>query len=119
MSDLNNDGKLDIAINNMQSASVVYENRTCNGRALAVTLRQSGTNPYAIGAQLRLISANHTQWEQIAVTRGYLSGNAPIAHFGIGTDSPTTLEIRWPDGALSTITTPDTQQLLTITRSTP
>jgi hypothetical protein len=118
-SDFNNDGQLDIAINNLQSASVVYENRTCGGNALVVELRQPGANPFAIGAQLRLISADTTQWEQIAITRGYLSGNAPFAHFGLGDHVPTQLQIRWPDGALSTVDTPDIQQHLTITRRTP
>jgi hypothetical protein len=119
MTDLNADGQLDIVVNNLQAPSVVYQNALCAGAALTVSLQQTGSNPQAIGAQLRLTSADITRWGTITTTRGYLSGDLPAAHFGLGADAPTLLTVRWPDGALSTINTIPPAGHLVIERSAP
>jgi hypothetical protein len=119
MTDLNNDGRLDIVVNNLQSPSIVYENQLCGGAALRVALHQPGTNPSAIGAQLRLSTATATRWATITNTRGYLSGDTPTVHYGLGTEVPTMLTIRWPDGLISSVPNPPVGTMLSIERSTP
>ncbi|MFM2307922.1 MAG: hypothetical protein RLY87_42, partial [Chloroflexota bacterium] len=119
MTDLNNDGRLDIVVNNLLSPSIVYENQLCGGTALRVVLRQSGTNPSAIGAQLRLTTDTAIRWGTITTTRGYVSGDAPVVQYGLGTEVPTSLTVRWPDGALSTLQNPPVGTTLTIERNTP
>jgi hypothetical protein len=119
MTDLNADGQLDIVVNNLQAPSVIYQNALCAGAALTVSLRQAGANPQAIGAQLRLTSGDITRWGTITTTRGYLSGDLPAVHFGLGADAPTLLAVRWPDGALSTIDTLPRAGHIVIERSAP
>jgi hypothetical protein len=119
MADLDNDGDLDIVVNNLRGPAQLFENRLCrSGEALLVDLRQPGTaNPFAIGAQVRLVTDQGTLLREVRVGSGYLSGDAPRIHFGIPRGAALQmLEIRWPDGALSRLDAPQPGTFFTIER---
>jgi enediyne biosynthesis protein E4 len=118
MADLNNNGRLDIVINNLMSPAILFENQLCGGSGLAVDLRwPASQNPYAIGAQLALHTDGGVYYRDVRTSSGYLSGDPARIHFGLpdGVASQT-LEIRWPDGAHSTISSLSTQTLVTVYR---
>jgi hypothetical protein len=118
MVDLNEDGKLDIVINNVRSPAMVLENRLCGGQALEVDLHWSGTNNLAaIGAQLSLQTSVGTLSRGVTASSGYLSGDSARVHFGLP-DGATVgqLRVRWPDGKISTLDAPQLQTLVTVTR---
>lgn len=98
--DLDNDGDLDVVINNINDTAFVYEN-TLNGsgRPLSVSFDGPKENPGGIGATLRIYSSGNQQYYEHYPTRGYLSTNDPRAHFGLGkTDQIDSLIVVWPDG---------------------
>lgn len=117
--DFDNDGDMDIVVNNLQSASVIYANQLCGGDSIQLELRQDGTNPFAVGAQVRVETDTGTDWQTVLLGRGYLSGATTRLHVGLGTRTVTAIEIRWPDGATSRITTPAPNHIYTIQRGTP
>jgi hypothetical protein len=119
VADFDNDGDLDVVVNNLQAASVVFENQLCTGDALTLSLHQPGTNSAAIGAQVRLVFTDSQIWEGVVSGRGYLSGDSLTLHFGLGSRTPHTLDIRWPDGQTSRIDHPPVNQHLSVTRSNP
>jgi len=109
LADLDDDGDLDIVVNNLRGPARLFENQLCRGgAALLVDLRQPGTaNPFAIGAQVQLVTTQGALLRDVRVGSGYLSGDAPRLHFGAPADATVeTLEIRWPDGARSRIDAP-------------
>jgi hypothetical protein len=117
--DLDGDGDLDIAVNNLRGPARLFENQLCRGGdPLLVELRQPGTaNPFAIGAQLRLITDAGDLLRDVRVGSGYLSGDAPRIHFGVPAGATiAALEIRWPDGARSRIDAPEPGALLVVER---
>lgn len=118
MADLNDDGRLDIVVNNLMSPALLFENRLCGGAGLAVDLRWPGSpNPYAIGAQLFLHTDAGIYRRDVRTSSGYLSGDPARIHFGIPAHAtPQQLEIRWPDGARSTIEPLAGQTLVTVYR---
>ena len=84
MADLDDDGDLDIAVNNLLSPAVVFENRLCGGASLQVALRRPGSgNRYALGARVSLVTSAVTYVRQMRSTAGYLSGEPPRLHFGL------------------------------------
>jgi hypothetical protein len=119
MADLNGDGKLDIVVNNLRAPATLYENRLCGGDALEADLSWPGShNTRAIGATLALHTSAGTFTRDVRAISGYLSGDSARVHFGIPAGATIDrLEVRWPDGAVTTLAQPAAHTLLTITRS--
>ena len=105
MADLDRDGDLDIAVNNLRSPAVLFENRLCGGVGLQLDLLQeTGGNSHAVGARV-IVAANSKRWVRtVRVADSYLSGRAPRLHFGLGNqDQDVQVTIQWPDGEHTTI----------------
>ncbi len=118
MVDLDLDGDLDIIVNNLRSASQIFENRLCGGTALQVDLTQPGTgNTHAIGAVLRLHASTGTYTRSVRSASGYLFGDPARVHFGFPARARLqSLEITWPDGARTTVADPPAGALLRVAR---
>ncbi len=119
IADLDNNGRLDIVVNNLNAPAQLFENQLCGGRALEVSLRWESKNTRAIGAQVMLHTSQGQQWRQVTATSGYLSGDASRIHFGFPASETLQgawLEIIWPDGKHSVFKNLRPQTLLTLTR---
>jgi hypothetical protein len=118
MADLNGDGKLDIVVNNLRAPAMLFENRLCGGQALEVDLAWPGSrNTRAIGAIATLRTSAGTYTRDVRAISGYLSGDPARIHFGIPAGAAIDrLDIRWPDGAVSTVAQPQAQTVLRVTR---
>jgi hypothetical protein len=119
MADLDADGDLDIAVNNLRAPAQLFENHLCSGgQSLQVDLRWDGSaNTHALGARVTLVADSGRYLRDVRAGSGYLSGDPSRLHFGIPTGSALTqLEIHWPDGATSTIPAPPPNTLLTVIR---
>ena len=102
--DLDNDGDLDIVVNNLEAPAVLFENRLCGGAAVQVDLRQPGSpNPRAVGAAVRLAAGAASYLRTVEAGSGYLSSSPTRLHFGLpaAAPGPLTLTVTWPDGAIT------------------
>jgi hypothetical protein len=118
MADLDDDGDLDIVVNNLQAPAELWENRLCGGKSLLVDLFwPDSMNRRALGAQLVLRTSVGDLTRDVRAASGYLSGDAARVHFGFPADvTLERLEIRWPDGNVSHLDSTDAQTLVSITR---
>ena len=118
MADLDDDGDLDIVVNNLRGLAELHENQLCRGDSLQVDLRWAGSaNTHAIGAQLALHTSAGIQRRDVRASGGYLSGDAQRVHFGFPAEAELEkLEILWPDGAVSTVDQPPANARLTLSR---
>jgi hypothetical protein len=118
MADLNNDGRLDIVVNNLGSPAQLFENQLCGGESLEVDLTWPETlNSRAIGARLVLHTSMGDLSRDVRAESGYLSGDPSRIHFGFPADaSLQRLDIRWPDGAHSAVSSLAPHELLTVAR---
>ena len=103
MADLDQDGDLDIVVNNLNSPAQIFENRLCGGDGLLVDLAwPNSQNTRAIGARLVLHLADGTAIHRVVRSdSGYLSGDPAQVHFGVAKGVRLDrLEIVWPDGEM-------------------
>ena len=100
--DYDNDGDLDIIANGGVGPVRIFENRgTQERRSLAVSLNDAKGNRAGIGAKvfIRLAGGAGQQMREIKASGGYMSFDAPVAHFGLGqTDHVEEIRVRWRDG---------------------
>ncbi len=101
--DLNNDGNLDIVINNVNEKATILENlsekKTQKNNYLKIALKGSKHNINGIGARVEIYQENKMQVQEHFLTRGYLSSLAPGLHFGVGTSATIdSMRVIWPGG---------------------
>lgn len=98
--DLDNDGDLDVLINNINDEASIYENTLQkNNHWLSIQFEGPEKNTAGIGAQVLIRSKNQHLYYEQHPTRGYLSTDDAKAHFGLGTTSlVNVIDITWPDG---------------------
>ena len=112
--DLDNDGDLDLVINNLEDLASVFENNSENNHYLQVDL-QGNADVLAEGAKVSLHVGEKMQIQEHNVVRGYLSSVSPVVHFGLGEASLIdSLLILWPNGDLDIYRNIDVNQRLTI-----
>ena len=103
--DLDNDGDLDLIVNNMEEEATIFVNKLGGNEVnyLRINLVGEGQNKNSIGAKVTIYTADGIQYQEKQVSRGYLSSVEEIIHFGLG--KLTTVEkviVEWPDGTILT-----------------
>jgi hypothetical protein len=122
-SDLDNDGDLDLVLNNLYDPASIYENTTINKKNgpdsnshyLRVHLSGSQFNQGGIGTKIRLYCGGEQQYYEHFPIRGFQSMVDPEIHFGLGAVTGIdTLKVQWPDGKEQVVYNIPTDQLLVL-----
>lgn len=115
--DLDNDGDLDLVINNVNSPASIYRNMTREwneGNYLKIGLKGKGKNTAGIGSKILIWSSNHSQVYEQILTRGFLSSVEPEIIVGLDTlNTADSLTVVWPDKSYQTLTDVPANQTLT------
>ncbi|CAI8411031.1 MAG: Uncharacterised protein [Polaribacter sejongensis] len=99
--DLDNDGDLDVVVNNMEQHAFVYENKA-TGNFLKIKFEGSKKNKFGIGAKAIIHYNNKMQVAENNVTRGFLSSMEHGLFFGLGKEVIIEkVEVIWPDGKMN------------------
>lgn len=99
--DLDNDGDLELIVNNLNSQSNIYENRS-NNNYLQVTLEGPSQNKFAIGSKVYIETDSGFQTQELYLNRGYESSVTPTITFGLDRlENIKRISVVWPDGKIS------------------
>lgn len=113
--DLDNDGDLDLVVNNINANASLYRNETKLHHYLEVKLKGSGMNTQGIGTKLFCYAGGHMQLLEQQPTRGYQSAVSPLLHFGVGNAAQVdSLKIIWLNGRTQTLYNIPVNQVLTV-----
>jgi hypothetical protein len=98
--DLDNDGDVDIIVNNMDAPPTLLENRQqTRHHWLAVRAEGQAGNRFAIGAKVTVIGGGMKQMREIRSGGSFLSQNDLRMYFGLGDYAgPVDVDIRLPGG---------------------
>ncbi len=98
--DLDNDGDLDLVVNNINENAFLYKNnsREINNTAyLSITLKGNQGNSQALGAKVYVYNKAGVQYQEVNSCRGYLSAVPAVLHFGLGSEQAAdSIRIIWP-----------------------
>ena len=116
--DLDNDGDLDIVVNNSGGPSFIYENQARKyntGNYVQFNLQGPPGNPVGIGTRIIIKGENETQMLEQYLTRGFQSSVSPVLHFGMG-DQAKLQEVMviWPDGNSQVLTNVSTNRTIVV-----
>lgn len=114
--DYDNDGDVDILVNNMNDVPALLRNQGGNARHwLLLRLIGARSNRSAIGARIRIIYGDEAQSAEVRSGGSWASQSDLRVHFGLGSSSKVDrLVIRWPSGQIDTIEDVAADQILTV-----
>ncbi|NID09601.1 VCBS repeat-containing protein [Fibrivirga algicola] len=114
--DLDNDGDLDLVVNNTNQPAYVFRNGTDKKRNfIGLKLVGIGANTQGIGAKVTVSRKGKQQYAEQMPTQGYQSSVSPRLHFGLGTNTIIdSLLVVWPTGKQQLLTNVKAGQLLTL-----
>lgn len=99
LGDIDNDGSLEIVINNMNDTPSLLKNLGQKGNWILLKLLGTKSNRDAIGTRATVITGTHKQVDEVRSGGSYLSQNDFRLHFGLGEAAKVDrIEVRWPSG---------------------
>lgn len=116
--DFDNDGDLDLVLNNSDTLAFLYKNNSIEkalGNYLKISLKGNRENVNGIGARVTVKTEKGNQLREHYNSRGFQSAVGNVLHFGLGTvDLVDTLEVIWSDGRSQIVTDVEANQQVTL-----
>jgi hypothetical protein len=114
--DLDNDGDVDVVNNNLDGAPQVLRNDGGNAsNSILVETVGVKSNRGGVGARVRVVSGDLAQVDEVRSGDSYISQSDQRLHFGLEKRTKVDLvEVRWPSGAVDTVTGVGVNKVLTI-----
>ncbi len=121
--DLDNDGDLDIVVNNVNEEAFVLKNASDKmsreNNYLEISFKGSAGNTFGIGAQVMAYTPKNVIRQENFVSRGYLSSVPNVVHLGVGKISILdSVQIIWPNGKHQTLKSVPVNQKLEVLEKT-
>jgi len=123
--DLDQDGDLDLIVNNIDETAYILENQSSNkekankNNFLKIQLQGTQQNPTAIGTRIQIWTEGNTHTHFQSTVRGYLSSVDDMAHFGLGKAAMVdSLKVFWQNGQISFLKDTEANQTLQINMET-
>jgi hypothetical protein len=109
--DLDNDGDLDLVVNNLNDQAFIYQNNSDKldkGNYLLLDLGQH------FGAQVTCYTGSNSYYQEYQPVKGYMSSVDPRVHFGLGKATQLdSIQIIWPNRQKSLLKDIQVNQLIT------
>ncbi len=116
--DLDNDGDLDLVVNNVNQEAFVMENTLKGASYIKINFEGNPKNKFGIGTKAILYNKKGKSVQENMATRGFMSATDNSLNFGIGKDSIIdSIQIIWPEGKFETLRKIKANQVLTVSQS--
>lgn len=119
--DLDNDGDLDLVVNNMNQEAFVWKNeirksvKDSGENFITVKLKGSPDNTFGIGSRVTLFNKTNKQFLEQSPVRGFSSSVDKRLHFGIGNSTVIdSIKIQWPDDKVQVVQNVKANEVITL-----
>lgn len=119
--DLDNDGDLDLVVNNVNMEAFVYRNnsREINQHNyIAFQLKDTGANTYAVGSKILVYQGQQVISRELIPSRGFQSSVDYRQIIGLGSGNADSVRITWPDRSSALIVRPEINKVHVIEAAT-
>ena len=114
--DLDNDGDLDIVLNNLEDQAIIYQNNSTNN-FINIKLIGDHKNINAIGAKVKVYTDKNEQYQELYPSRGYQSSVSYVLNFGLGSEEKINrIEVVWGDNTVLAADNVKANQTLTFNK---
>jgi len=117
-SDLDNDGDLDLILNNLDGPAIIKENQANTdplNHFLSLDFIGNGRNTSGIGVKVEVFNKENYQYFEVFPVRGFKSSVDHRVHIGLGTSTVVdSILVRWPSGLDSTLYNIEADKFLTL-----
>ncbi|MTH17662.1 VCBS repeat-containing protein [Flavobacterium sp. LC2016-01] len=98
--DLDNDGDLDLVVNNIDDFASVFENSSSKiNNYIKVKFKGNSKNTYGLGNRVYVKTNKGTQMQELTMTRGFQSSVTPELHFGVAKEKTIDeVKVVWTNG---------------------
>ncbi|THD69758.1 hypothetical protein E7Z59_05365 [Robertkochia marina] len=118
MGDLDNDGDLDLVLNNLNEPSVILENKSEadeKHHQISFDIRFEGANTHGIGTKVLGYTEGRLSYRELFPVKGFQASSQPRIHLGTGqAQTLDSLRIIWPDGTTELWEDIKTDQIMTL-----
>lgn len=114
--DLDNDGDLDLAVNNVNQGAFIIRNNTSESdrRSLKIRLKGQKHNPLGVGARIEVkFKDGRSVFNSNYPNKGYQSTSEPVITVGLGVEELSYVIVTWPDGKVQQIMDVGNKDVLT------
>jgi hypothetical protein len=115
--DLDNDGDLDLVVNNINKPAFIYRNESNVkiNHYLEIKLQGENKNTQGLGSKIYVFANSKQQYQEQMTAKGYQSSVTPVMHFGLGKDSIVdSLKIVWLSGKMQVLKNVKANQFITL-----
>ncbi len=115
--DFDNDGDLDVIVNNVNQEAFVFKNtlsETTTTNYLKIQLAYQKPNQFAIGTKVLLYCGMETLTRELIPSRGFQSSVDYTLHIGLGKRNVDSIKIIWPNRTYDVINKPSINTILKI-----
>ncbi|UCF81365.1 MAG: CRTAC1 family protein [Acidobacteriota bacterium] len=118
--DMDNDGDLDLVVNNYHDKAMVLRNEQKGGnRWLKLRLRGTADNRNGVGAEVVVKAGDLVIKKHVTCGLGFLSQEPEILHFGLGRNGEADeVRVTWPNGTSQVVKGAASNTLVTIAQGT-
>lgn len=114
--DLDNDGDLDLIVNNMSALASIYENQVAgDNNYLRIKLNSKKHRSLLNTKAYVYTTDGKMQYAELAPIKGIMSYSEDVLHFGLSDKDVDKVDLIWPDGQMTTIKSPKVNKVHTIT----
>jgi hypothetical protein len=116
--DLDNDGDLDLVLNNLNAKASIYENTISDKKEynfIKINFKGNTQNRFGVGTRVAVEVEGETQVQELFPVRGWLSTMDNELVFGLGNSKTITkIKVQWTDGKEQILENVKSNQLITL-----
>ncbi len=117
--DLDNDGDLDLVVNNVNQPAFIYRNQSredLNNNYIGIQLTGTDKNRFAVGAVIKVYQGDQVLSRELIPTRGFQSSVDYKQVIGLGKGNVDSLQVIWPDRTISVLISPAINKVHTLSQ---